>query len=119
MSCQSSIKVIHSFLNATMDNWRNAIYIECCDCRYRQSKICTDIPDMLCAIKEDGAPVLLPVSDAKLLFAQCIDKTECLLILSNLLFQEIYKDYISCFYKDKIQCPLLAICQNQSKPEIW
>lgn len=70
-------------------------------------------------IKEDGAPVLLPVSDAKLLFAQCIDKTECLLILSNLLFQEIYKDYISCFYKDKIQCPLLAICQNQSKPEIW
>ena len=117
--CKTAIKVIHSFLNATGGNWRNTAYIECSCCKYEKADICAHVPDMLYVPAADGAPLLLPVSDAEILFARRLDKSECLLELSNLRFQELFKKYITQYCDDKTHCPLLAVCQKQSAPETW
>ena len=117
--CKTSIKIIHSFLNATGGNWRNSAYIECRHCKYEKSELCAEIPDLLYAPAMDGTPLLLPAADAEIIFARRLDKSECLLEMSNLRFQELFKQYITHYCDDKTHCPLLAICEKQSEPESW
>ncbi len=117
--CKTSIKIIHSFLNATGGNWRNAAYIECRCCKYEKTDLCTGVQDLLYVPDADGTPLLLPVADAEILFARRLDKSECLLELSNLRFQELFRRYIAQYCDDKAHCPLLTICEKQSEPESW
>ncbi len=86
-NCITDIKTIHRFLILTEGNWRNSIYIECKTCKYEPYEGCGDY---LCVPDENGAPVLLPVSDAKVLFTKYIDPSECLLWISHNRFLEIY-----------------------------
>lgn len=74
---------------------------------------------MLCVPAADGTPLFLPVSDAEILFGRLLDKSECLLELSNLRFQELFRQYITQYCEDKTYCPLVAICRRQSEPEAW
>lgn len=117
--CKTPIRIIHSFLNATEGNWRNAVYIECRYCKYERTSLCTKQPDMLCVAAADGSPLLLPVSDAEILFARCLDKSECLVEISNLRFQDLFRLYISQYCEDKTSCPLLRIYEKQMKTTIF
>lgn len=116
--CKTPVRVIHSFLNATGGNWRNAVYVECRYCKYERTNLCAKQPDMLYVAAVDGSPLLLPVSDAEILFARRLDKTECLIEISNLRFQELFRLYISPYCEDKTHCPLLGICEKQEKTTI-
>lgn len=69
-NCITDIKTIHRFLTLTEGNWRNSIYIECKTCKYAPHEGCSDY---LCIPDENGALVLLPVCDAKVLFTKYID----------------------------------------------
>jgi len=78
-------------LNVTGGNWRNAAYIECRCCQYEKPAVCANQPDWLYVPAVDGSPLLLPVSDAEILFSRRIDKSECLLEISNVRFQALFR----------------------------
>ena len=105
-NCITDIKTIHRFLTLTEGNWRNSIYIECKTCKYEPHEGCGDY---LCVPDENGAPVLLPVSDAKVLFTKYIDPSECLLWISHNRFLAIYRawDRRHCAEQDK--CPFTSV----------
>lgn len=107
--CKTPAKQIFEFLNITGVNWRNAVYIECRYCEYRRSDLCVQVPDFLAAPDRNGIPLLLPVSDARCIFARQLDKTECLLVISNLRFQTLFEFYIHKTLSDETKCPLLEL----------
>lgn len=109
--CRTPIRAIHQFLNATGGNWRNAAYIECRCCRYAKSSVCAERPDWLYVPAADGTPLLLPVSDAETLFSCRIDKSECLLEISNVRFQALFRGYIMQHSPENLSCPLLIFCK--------
>ena len=91
------------FLEATGNNWRNTIYIECGDCQRACSRRCHDL---LCAFTEDAVPVIIPEHDATLLWHTTIDKSECLLTMSRARFCELYKGWIMRHIRNPAACPL-------------
>ncbi|MBQ3179322.1 MAG: hypothetical protein IJB52_16005 [Clostridia bacterium] len=105
-NCITDIKTIHRFLTLTEGNWRNSIYIECKTCKYEPHEGCGDY---LCVPDENGAPVLLPVSDAKVLFTKYIDPSDCLLWIRHNRFLAIYRawDRRHCAEQDK--CPFTSV----------
>ena len=114
-SCHTPIRIIHQFLNVTGGNWRNAVYIACRCCHYEKSAVCAEQPDWLYVPAADGSPLLLPVSDAEILFSRRIDKSECLLEISNVRFQALFRGYIMRHYPDATSCPLLIFCKRFRK----
>ena len=113
--CQTPIRIIHQFLNVTGGNWRNAAYIECRCCQYEKPAVCANQPDWLYVPAVDGSPLLLPVSDAEILFSRRIDKSECLLEISNVRFQALFRGYFMQHYPDMVSCPLLIFCKQFEK----
>lgn len=111
LGCKTPIRTIHNFLNATGGNWRNSIYVECRCCQYKKPGICAEQSDWLYTPASDGTPLLLPISDAQILFSRTIDKSECLLGISNLRFQTLFQRYIMPRRHDNTQCPLLIFCK--------
>lgn len=103
-NCITDIKTIHRFLTLTEGNWRNSIYIECKTCKYAPHGGCADY---LCIPDENGTPVLLPVSDAKVLFTKYIDPSECLLWISHNRFLEIYRGWNRKHCTEQDKCPFL------------
>lgn len=103
-NCITDIKTIHKFLNITKGNWRNSIYIECRKCKYEPHEGCGDF---LCVLDENGTPILLPICDCKVLFARCIDPSECLLWISPLRFK-IYAAWIKAHQPNPNECPFIT-----------
>ena len=85
----STPEVISGFLCQTSGNWRAGAYITCRACKYARISGCGDF---LFTTDEKGSPLLLPLHDAVILFG-AIDKSECLIELSNLMFRELYKPW--------------------------
>lgn len=102
--CRSDIQLIHAFLDATGGNWRSSLYVEC-HCKYGK----TDCADFLYTPDEAGRPILLPCRDAEILFARVLDKSECLGIISNLCFKELFSAWLSLRAPDPSLCPFLQL----------
>ncbi|MDR1630762.1 MAG: hypothetical protein LBS36_11235 [Oscillospiraceae bacterium] len=111
--CKTDIRVLHGFLNATGGNWRNSVHIECNVCRYPPC----DRQDFLFAPAEDGTPLLMPADDAEIVFGRMIDKSECLGMVSNARFQELFALFLKKYTGADPACPLLRLCAEQSKRE--
>lgn len=108
--CYGDIRLIHAFLNATGGNWRSSLYIEC-HCKYGKQ----ECADFLFAPDEVGRPILLPCRDAEILFARVLDKSECLGILSNLVFHELFRAWFDFYAPDPTQCPFLQLLKYGEK----
>lgn len=104
--CQSDIRIIRDFLDATRNNWRNAAHISCKTCNYEKKQNCGSV---LAAIRADGTPVFLPETDAYILFGSQIDISECVLEISNTRFNELYHSWFLAHAKDGFECPYLQI----------
>lgn len=113
--CGISIKIIHSFLNATAGNWRNSVYIECRACKQERC----DCRDLLYAPDDDGSPLLLPVRDAEILFGRLIDKSECLIEMSNAKFEALFSFHLKRLEPNLEGCSLCRALQQLSQPEDW
>ena len=111
--CKTHIRVLHGFLNSARSNWRNSVYIECSVCHGGGC----GLEDFLYAPAEDGTPLLLPVSDAEIVFGRMIDKSECLGTVSNAKFKDLFFLYLKKFKGTEPSCPLINVCIEQSKPE--
>ncbi|MEG0541817.1 MAG: hypothetical protein RR461_03075 [Angelakisella sp.] len=115
--CRSNIRLIHRFLNATDANWRNSIYIECAVCKFGIDQ--TTCGDFLFAPDEDGTPLLIPVCDAEILAATVIDKSECLGIVTNLRFENLFGKWFRGLGTDHGLCPYLQAIKKLHPPEKW
>lgn len=112
--CVSNLETIRRFLNACDGNWRNALYIECSTCKYDAS--CCDllfVPD------EDGTPLLLPVADVELMVGEVLDKTDCLGLMTNLRFAELFRKWFQRLSTDPAVCPFLQAEKALHAPENW
>jgi len=109
-SCITNVKTIQRFLNITNGDWRRSVYVECKVCKYEPQEFCGDF---LCAFDEIGSPVMLPISDCKLLFSCHIDPNECLLRVTHYRFREIYSCWIKARQSDPDRCPFI-IDTNES-----
>lgn len=115
--CSSNIKTIHRFLNATDANWRNSIYVECTTCKFETDR--QRCGDFLFVPDEDGTPLLLPTSDAEILAATIIDKSECLGLVSNLRFENLFQKWFRSLAYNTTSCPLLQAVKQLYPPEKW
>jgi hypothetical protein len=104
-----------AFLNATGGNWRNSLYIDCRVCRVGRC----DHPDFLYVPDENGGVIILPVRDAEIVFGRMMDKSECLNVISNAQFADLFAQYLKRFEGGEYPCALLRLCTEQSKqPEV-
>ena len=101
-NCITDIKTIRRFLILTEGNWRNSIYIECKTCKYEPHE---GWGDYLCVPDENGAPVLFPVSDAKVLFTKYIAPSECLYSR----FLAIYRAWDRKHCADQDKCSFTSV----------
>lgn len=100
--------LINKFLILTNRNWRNSIYVECKVCQYPRSLFCSKCSDFLCVPSEIGTLIFIPVQDAEIVFNRLIDKSECLLTISNAILQNIYSNYFHSLIRDDCpDCPLI------------
>ena len=87
---------IGKFISNINGNWRNCIYITCSVCKYEKKSCCDDL---LVSFDADGIPVFITVADANYIFSTIVDKSECLLEISNgrceCLFERMIKKH-SC-----------------------
>ena len=113
--CQTAPKVLMAFLNATGGNWRNSLYVDCRVCRLGR---CDD-PDFLYVPDENGGVIMLPVRDAEIVFGRMMDMSECLGVVSNAQFTDLFAQYLKRFDGEDCACVLLRLCAEQSKlPEV-
>ena len=108
-ACKSSLQTIGRFLNSTQGNWRNSLYVECRSCRFGFH----DYGTFLFVPGPDGVPVLLPESDAEIIFARRLDKSECLGIISGAVFMELYHAYFEAQMEDLQSCPLQHLTSSK------
>lgn len=111
----SNIKTIQQFLNATCANWRNSIYIECCNCRVN----CDHSRDFLYAPGPDGAPVIVPVCDMEFLFSRSLDKTECMAEFTVTRFKSFYAEWLQSNLQDSEGCQLMQVVKAMNAPKDW
>ena len=95
----------------TDGKWRNTVYIVCKVCRYHKE---TDCGDFLLFPDRDGSLKLYPVSVIERIICCRLDQSECLMTMSNLIFQEWYAPYLTALRVPEQKCPLICWyhCQN-------
>ena len=113
--CQTDVGIVQTFLRLTENNWRNSMYIECRVCKFPRSPVCANCADFLCIPGEHGEPVMLPVQEADIIFHRLIDKSECLLVISNVVFRDLYSNYFRRVANKSGECPFLQALKHEKK----
>lgn len=108
---------IGRFISNVNGNWRNSIYVTCSICRFEKQNCCSDI---LLSFDGDGVPSFIAVTDANYVFAQIIDKSECLLEFSNARCECLFENLIAKNTDKENGCPLLQLTrQNHCESELF
>lgn len=115
--CLTNMKTIYHFLSATDANWRNSIYVECSVCKAK-AKV-PGCGDFLFVPDEDGTPLLLPIWYAEIFSARVIDKSECLGLISNARFEDLFHKWLRTMAAEPSVCPLLDAAKKLHPPEKW
>lgn len=110
--CLADAKHIRRFLDACDGNWHRCIYINCVNCRAKSS--CNQ-PGFLFCPDHRAVPLVLPLSDANMLFACRPEPGECLAQLKDSAFLDMYAEFLK---EQKIispDCPCRALLDIQNK----
>lgn len=107
--CKTNLRTIHSFLCSAQGNWRNSIYVDCSTCKFCKEDNCGNF---LFVPAFDGTPILLSVSDAAILTDHPIDKSECLGVISNLKFHELFSLWFKLNIDVDEPCPFLQAAKH-------
>lgn len=97
---------ITNFIRNVDGNWRNSIYITCSVCKYEKQTCCDDL---LVSFDSWGVPTFISVADANNIFKTIIDKSECILEMSNGRFVCLFEKLIKRYTTAKKGCPLLQM----------
>jgi len=98
----------YPFLQAVRGNWRNALFISCPDCPYRQQSC----PGFLMAADANGRPLVMPVDVFRKISGQQPDKDECRGSLSRQAFEAAFSLYLEWHTATSQDCPLWQLCDE-------
>ena len=105
--CYTDCMNVARFINNVHGNWRNSMYVTCSVCKYKQEACCNDL---LVSFDKEGKPLLITVTDANYIFGTIIDKSECLLELSNVKFRCIFENFLDQYTHEVTgDCPFLKV----------
>lgn len=105
-------KHIRNFLDSCDGNWHGCIYVTCSSCRFPDT--CRE-PGFLFHPNEMAAPLLLPLCDAKILFAQIPEPEECLCTMSVARFLSMYGNYLNKLNYPEDKCPCMVLLKDQEE----
>ena len=90
MHTKKEVKSLTQFLQHTGGNWRNAVYVACCNC------ICPDenCSGYLLTADTNGAPFLFPIKLFCEMTGEGIEKEDCVGILSRKAFESVYAGWL-------------------------
>lgn len=104
-------KVIGSFLSLCDSNWHNCCFVHCNTCRY--PKRC-DHADFLFVTDQAGKPLLLPLSDAVILFAERPEAEECILSMTLHQFLVVYHFWLTSLPQESESCLIDTLLKLQA-----
>lgn len=108
--CTADAKHIRHFLNACNGNWHNCIYVTCIGCQ--TPGLCKE-PGFLFHPNQTAAPLILPLSDARILFPRYPEATECLCSITAEQFRIMYRDFLEEQHFPSSYCPCIALLKAQ------
>ena len=92
MILHSDPKLIGQFLALCESNWHRCGYVSCNGCP--RIPHC-DQQDFLFALTEEAVPVILSITDAKIIFSERPEPEECLISLPYYQFITLYGKYLA------------------------
>jgi len=105
----SSWENINRFMNNVNGDWRKSVYVTCSSCKREHTNECEDL---LVSFDSDGKPVAIMVCDANYIFKTIIDKSECLVEMSNVRFSCLFDNYFDKKNENNIAvCPYIMLTQ--------
>jgi len=110
--CMADARHIRHFLNVCKGNWHNCILVNCTKCE--TPGLCRE-PGFLFCPDENAVPCILPLSDARILFARSPEPDECLCAITAAQFLTIYGDYITEQHFPTSYCPCMALLKAQEE----
>ena len=110
--CLADAKQIRRFLDACDGNRHRCIYVECANCRGKNP--CNRSGFLFCPDCR-AVPLVLPLSDADLLFACRPEPEECLALLRDIVFLEMYAEFFKGHKIIAPDCPCMALLDIQNK----
>ena len=110
--CLADAKHIRRFLDACDGNWHHCIYVECANCRVKKN--CNTSGFLFCPDYR-AVPLVLPHSDASILFACRPEPEECLAVFNDSAFMEMYTEFLKGKKIISPDCPCMALLDIQNK----
>ena len=110
--CLADAKHIRRFLDACDGNWHRCIYVECANCRVKNH--CNQSGFLFCPDYR-AVPLILPLSDADMLFACRPEPEECLGVFKDTVFLEVYAQFLKGQKIISPDCPCMALLDIQNK----
>ena len=105
----NQILQLYAFLQASRGNWRNAIWIECKFCLYKNQQC----DEYLLAADRNGAPLVLSVEQVRRLTGDTPVKDECIAVLSEQAFEELYSSWLLWHIDWLKDCRLRQLAQGK------
>lgn len=103
-------KHICQFLMLCGGNWHACIYVSCQNCSYQHP---CEIADFLFLPDATGKPCVLPIKDARILFARTPEADECLFHISWRVFVTMYQKLFEPFAEEKNLCPIKRLLKQE------
>ena len=101
---------IRRFLDTCDGNWHECIYVDCPVCEAPGT--CRQ-PGFLFHPDERAAPLILPLSDAEILFSRSPEPEECLLRMDLAVFLSMYGVYLKTLHIPARGCPCMELLRFQ------
>ncbi len=109
--CIADAKHIRHFLDACDGNWHRCIYIRCTNCKEKKS--CTG-SGFLFHPDQRAVPLVLPLSDAYIVFSCRPEPEECLATLKVSDFLSMYGDFFKKLKLLSPDCPCRTLLDIQN-----
>ena len=105
----NQILQLYAFLQASRGNWRNAIWIECKFSLYKNQQC----DEYLLAADRTGAPLVFSVEQFRRLTGDTPVKDECIAVLSEQAFEELYSSWLLWHIDWLKDCRLRQLAQGK------
>ena len=110
--CLADAKHIRHFLDACDGNWHRCIYVECANCKVKNP---CNLSGFLFCPDYRAVPLILPLSDADILFACRPEPGECLAVLGDSVFLDMYAQFLEGHKIISPDCSCMALLDIQNK----
>lgn len=99
---------LYSFLSLTRGSWRNAFYIECTSCPYRNR----ECHGHLLTTDTDGTPLLISVQDFESSLNETIDKNECAAVITREAFETLFNRLLVWNITNTKDCSIVQLVRR-------